>query len=155
MKISDQLKLIQSSLVDWQRANKASIEIARDIVHVFGLLTTSPGACRVAIVFREEVKRGEYEETGMVDRKYWLVISQGRSLKLNPADQLTEGHAGGKPLYDLGEELREELRAFEFDQDTTEVTPDYKGTYPFEADGWLIAANYLEFTIGTQLPAVA
>jgi hypothetical protein len=155
MKISAQLKLIQSSLVDWQRANAASVEIAKDIVHVFGLLTTKPGTVRVAIVFREEIKRGEFEETGFVDRKFWLVVSQGRSLKLNPSDQLTEGQAGGKPLYDLVEEIREQARALEFDAETTEVTPDYKGTFPFEADGWLIAANYIEITIGTQLPAVA
>jgi hypothetical protein len=152
MTIADQCKAVRDVFKDWSQANAGQVEIAKDIVHVFGMLTQKPGTARAVVVFRDEVKRGVFEETGMVDRKFWVVVSQGRSLKLQPADQMVEGSAGGKALYDLTEDARDVVRGISFEADTTEVTPDFKGIYAFEADGWLIAANYIEFTIGTILP---
>lgn len=152
MTIGEQLQFIQQQLRPWADDTKGRLEIAADPVHLLGLLAVSPGAARIVILFDGEEKRGEYEETGRVDRKFLVTVSRGRGFKLDPGDALIEGAAGGKPLYDLVEEGRELVRALVFDRETTEGMPDYKATRRVQLEELTVDAYQIEFTIGTQLP---
>jgi hypothetical protein len=154
MTIKNQLLAIQTALADWTTTNTGKSFIASDPYHIVFLLLQAPGAMRVCILFHAEQKRGEYEESGMVDRTYWVVISLGRGMKLAPGASLTEGVSGGKPMFDLCEDAREIIRGIQFDS-STEVTPNWKGMEPFPIPGYLTDAYRLEFSIGCQLKAVS
>lgn len=154
MTIAEQIKLVKKALEDWGGGAKATVAIAQHPIDFFTQLRTGPGKLRAVIMFRGEDKRGEYEEAGVVDRKFWIGLSRGKGLQLNQAEALIDESGAGPALYDLIEEVRQVVRGLEFAQDTTEVTPDYKGFNPFEVEGWLLDAYNLEFWIGTQLPGV-
>jgi hypothetical protein len=153
MKISDQLNSIRDAIKPWAQQNQGKVEIARSLVHLYGLLSTSPGGFRAAIQVKGEDKRGEHEEASMVDREFWVAFSFGQSMQLNKGEALVEGQAGGRPLADLAEELRDQIRACQMDG-TTEVYLDYKGCHELTdiADGFNVDGFYLRFTIGTLLP---
>jgi hypothetical protein len=151
--IKDQLLAIQTALTRWTGDNKGKLFIASDPYHIVFLLLQAPGAMRVCILFHAEMKRGEHEESGMVDRTYWVVISRGQGMKLAPGASLTEGVSGGtKAMFDLCDEGREIIRGIEFDS-STEVSPNWKGMEPFPIPGYLTDAYRLEFSIGCQLDA--
>ncbi len=150
MTIAEQLNFIADALKPWAEETKTRIEIALDPLHVIGLISTAPGAARVILMFDGEDKRGEFEESGRVDRKFLLVVSRGRGLTLQPGDALTQGVAGGKPLYDLIEEAREMVRALRFDE--AETIPNYLATRRLTLGDNLVDAYQIEFSIGTQLP---
>jgi hypothetical protein len=152
MTISEQLKFVKEQLAPWAAEVKGRVEIAADAVHLLGILATTPGAPRVVILFDGEEKRGEFEELGRVDRKFMVVVSRGRGFKLDPGGALTEGVAGGKPLYDLYEECREMVRAMVFDRETTEGIPNFTGGSRFSLEEATVDALQINFTIGVQLP---
>lgn len=152
MTIREQLKFIAAQLQPWAGECKGRVEIAADAVHLFGILATTPGAPRVVVLFDGEDKRGDYEELGKVDRKFMIVVSRGRGFVLNPGQSLTDGMAGGKPLYDLCEEGREMLRALVFDRTTTDGLPNYTGMSRLQMEGLNVDAYQINFMIGVQLP---
>jgi len=159
MKIAAQTNYIRDSVAAWAAANNGKGEVARNMIHWFGVLATAPGGFRFAVKFKGEGKRGEFEEASMFDRKFWIGFSYGQSLQLEKGDALTKGQAGGRPLFDLVEELRDVIRGFQFDPNTTEVSPNYTGAHELieAAPDWaMIDGFYLEFTIGTiaHLPTV-
>jgi hypothetical protein len=150
MTIGEQLIFIRAGLRAWVEDIKGRVEVAADPLHALGLLATAPGAPRVVVMFDAEVKRGDFEETGRVDRQYLLIVSRGRGFKLDPGDALLEGVAGGKPLYDLVEEGREVIRALVFTED--ESTPNYLAARRVKLEDLTVDAYQLEFSVGTQLP---
>lgn len=154
MTIAAQLKQTRDTIADWARANRGRVVVASDLYHLVYLLRQSPGTLLAAILFHGEAKRGDIEERGAVDRTFWVVITRGQGLKIEPGASLTDGVAGGKPMFDLIEEAREMIRGLSFDADTTEVSVNYLGCEPFAADGFLVDAQKLTFSIGVQLPAV-
>lgn len=154
MTIAAQLKQIHDALEAWAQSNGGQVWIASDPYQLASMLRESPGAVRAVVMFHSEGKRGDYEERGAVDRTFWLAISRGQGLKLDPGASLVEGVAGGKPLFDLVEEAREILRALSFDSDTTEVSINYTLTEPLSLEGFLMDSYRLEFSIGVQLPGV-
>lgn len=154
MTIGEHLKFIAAALTDWAQESKGRVEIAADPVHLLGLLGTSPGSPRCVVMFDGEDKRGDFEESGAVDRKFLVVVSRGRGFTLNPGDALTEGSAGGKPLYDLIEEGRETVRGLRFTAEgALETLPDYKGTRRLQVEEATVDAYQIEFTTGLLLPA--
>lgn len=152
MTIGEQLQQIKTSFDTWAKQSKAKVQIASDFVHLVSLLTTSPGDLRVLILFDSEIKRGDYEETGRVDRKFLFVLSRGKSFRMDTGSALLEGSAGGQPLYDLIEEAREVGRLIRFSAETTEEIPNYQGASRLQIDGIITDSHQLEFSIGTQLP---
>lgn len=152
MTIVEQLKQIAAQLQPWATQENGRVEIAADAIHLLGILATKPGAPRVVVMFDAEEKFGEYEELGKVTRRFMIVISRGRGFALNPGDNLTEGTAGGKPLYELVEECREVLRAIVFDRTTTNGIPDYLSTIRFSLEENAVDAYQLNLAIITQLP---
>jgi hypothetical protein len=150
MTIAQQLKLIKSSLDPWAQSNKGKMFIAADLVDLFTLLRTPPGGVRGLVMFHSELKRGEYEESGMVDRTFWVTLSRGRSMKLSRGDDLVSPD-GGPPLFDLVESARQVVRDIAFDS-STEVYPNFRGISPFNIEGFLMDSYTIEFSIGVQLP---
>ncbi len=152
MTIAEQLKFVAAQLKPWADEVKGRVEIAADAIHLLGILATSPGSPRCVILFDAEDKRGEYEELGRVDRKFMVVVSRGRGFALDPGQSLTEGVAGGRPLYDLVEQCREMVRGMVFNRETTEGVPIYTGTARFSLEENAVDAYQINFSIGTQLP---
>lgn len=161
MTIATQLKIIRDALDKWARTRKGHAHIAGDPYDMFSMLRMTPGGIRVVVMFHSELKRGEYEESGFVDRTFWVGLSRGRGMKLTPGQDMVEQSAGGPPLFDLIEEARQAIRNISFESTldigalraTTEDYPNYKGTNPFQMEGYLMDAYNLEFSIGVQLPA--
>lgn len=145
---------MSAALDAWAKATEKGgyAEVASDPFHLLGLLSLRPGNVRATVLFTAENKRGELEETSMVDRGFAVIISRGRGLTLEPSASLVKGNAGGEPLFDLAESARDVVRGLSFEGDTTEVTPNYTGTEIFAVDGKAIDAYQLNFQIGTLLP---
>lgn len=162
MKIREQFQTLHAALDTWARERGGLCEIASDPFHLLALLQHKPGGIRAAILFAGEIKRGDFEETGAVDRNFSVILSRGRALTAEPSDSLMkESASGGAPLFDLVEQARDIVRAIQFEdtgavpleQLTTEVTPNYLGAEVFAVDGKPLDAYQLNFQIGTQLPA--
>lgn len=156
-----QLIALKAALVIWGGPLGAQIDVGACISELFGMFAEgAPQGLRVKILFAGETKRGEFEEAGMVDRNFTIVMKTPKSMA-READDTKESNAT-RPPYDLVESLRDALRAVQFgDPDnadgtnTTEVTPDYKGTGIFQTPTQGAVDGYqLDISIGTQLPAI-
>lgn len=153
--------MVRDTLQTWAVENGGGAEIVSDPFHLLAMLMTKPAGFRAYVLFVGEAKRGEYEETGAVDRNFGVIISRNRGLTVNPGDALVKGET---PLFELVEGARNAVRSIQFEdtlavplnQLTTEVTPNYLGCEPFPApDGKMVDAYQLNFAIGSQLPAAA
>lgn len=163
MTVAQQTKAIVLALRDWCRANSGSVFVATDLLHLLDQLRSKPGAPRLGILFFEQQPRDpDRSENGRLDNTFKIVISRGRSLKLEPGQSLTEGSAGGKPMFDLVEEAREIILALRLD-DRDPETPDtpgsingedtipvYKGASLFEVQGMLLDAMELRVSLAAQ-----
>lgn len=155
MKISEILEAMRIALAEWAKPLKGTVQVAGDPFHLFSLLAAKPGSVRVCLLADSGQKRGEYEEAGQEDSAFVVVVSRGRGFPLDPGASLQTGSAGGAPLFDLVEQIRDVVRGIDVDPEATEFTFDFKrwGKYspPFES---LTDAYQLEFTIGRQLPGI-
>lgn len=155
MKIREQIERVLKSVGPWAQGEKGTAEIASDPFHLFGILMENPGGLRVLVMFKEETKRGDFEELGVVDRSFTVVLSRTKPMFVNAAEGLIKPSAGGKAMFDLVEGCRDVIRGVQFDEGTTEVTPDFRSAGPMPMpDGVVSDAFAIEFGIGTQLPAV-
>jgi len=153
MTIDGQIRLLLKALEPWVAANAGSVKVANDKPHLFQLLGTNPGAPRAAVYFVEEKPRSRRFDdiAGRVDRKFWVCISRGRGFNAELGKSLTEGVAGGKPMFILVEEAREEVRGSR-QEDIDETRPYYKGTYPIELEGATVDAYYVEVVLAADIP---
>jgi hypothetical protein len=153
MTIDGQTKLLLKALEPWAAANAGSIKVANDKPHLFQLLGTSPGAPRAAVYFVEEKPRSKKfnDIAGRVDRKFWVCVSRGRGFNAELGRSLTEGVAGGKPMFILVEEAREEVRGIR-QEDIDEARPYYRGTQPIELEGATVDAYYIEIILAADIP---
>lgn len=155
MKTSDDLIFLRTQLAKWASPFSGTVEIASDIVHLFALLSIKPGGFRIAVKWKGEDKRGEYEEAGMVDARYWVCLSFGNSMLLNKGSALAEPSGGGDPWADTVEACRDFIRGLQFDPASTEAGPNYLGVHELIdiSPEFLVDGYYLEFLIGKLLPA--
>ena len=153
MTIKEQMWLLLKTLEPWAAANAGSVKVANDKPHLFQLLGASPGAPRAAVYFVEERPRSRRfdDVVGRVDRKFWICISRGRGFNADPGKSLTEGVAGGKPMFVLVEEAREEARGARQD-DIDESRPYYQGTYPIHLEDATVDAYYIEVVLAADIP---
>jgi hypothetical protein len=153
MTIEGQTKLLLKAVEPWAAANAGSVKVANDKPHLFQLLGASPGAPRAAIYFVEEKPRSKKfnDLAGRVDRKFWVCISRGRGFNAELGRSLTEGVAGGKPMFILVEEAREEVRGVR-QPDIDEARPYYKGTHPIELASATVDAYYVEVILAADIP---
>lgn len=154
MTIAAQMKLIRDTLAAAVRPDGGTVFVAGDPYQLVTMLRETTKGVRVGVLFSSEEKRGDYEERGAVDREFWVIASRGQGLKLEPGASLVDGAAGGRPLFDIMETLRQAIRGISFDAETTEVTPDFRGIKTFNTEGYLVDAYQLTFTIGSQLVAI-
>lgn len=151
-RIKEQCEGIRAALDG--RLDGAKAYIATDFVNAWEILLNKPGTCKVAILFESEKARVNFaggDITGRVNRYIDVMISRGRGLKDVRSDNLTEGVGGGKPLFELAEDMRDILRCLRFDPVTDEV-PDYIGLERWGKDeGFNIDAFKCSIWIGTQL----
>ena len=147
------LRFLQSSLKQWADDHGGTVEIAADIVHLFALLSIKPGGFRVGLKAKGEDKRGELEEVGFVDRKYWVCLSFGQSMQLNKGQAMVKGPGGGEAWGDIIDSCRDWLRGLSFEPTTTEVGPNYTGWHELIEihPDFLVDGVYIEFTIGQML----
>lgn len=153
MTITEQLLALRESFAEWAQGYRGgTAEVASDPFHLFALLAAKPGAVRACLFFKEELKRGEHEEAGVVDRTFVAVISRGRGFQREPADSLIVDGRPGTPLFEIVEDARQLIRSFEFPADVTEVRPDVKRIELFPMPGDAVVDAYqIEFSIGCQL----
>src|ERR1700743_1532202 len=117
MTIDGQTRLLLKALEPWAAANAGSVKVANDKPHLFQLLGASPGAPRAAIYFAgERARSGKFNDVaGRMDRKFLICISRGRGFNAKLGKSLIDGVAGGKPMFVLLEEAREEVRGVRLD----------------------------------------
>lgn len=153
MTIDGQTRLLLKALEPWAVANAGTVKVANDKPHLFQLLGAGPGAPRAAVYFVEERPRSRRfnDLAGRVDRKFWICISRGRGFNSRLGRSLTEGVAGGKPMFTLVEEAREEVRSVRQD-DIDETRPYYQGAYPIELPDATVDAYYLELVLAAEIP---
>lgn len=158
MLIKDQLKQLRQDSLEWTKKNPGSVALASSLNDLLNQLAleTAPGKVAVIILFYDEKKRGEYEESGVVDRTFWIAMTIGAGLKADASARLTDGSAGADPLYQLAEDFRDKvIRSTSFSADTTEVTPNYKGMEPLTVNNITLTDTVkLEFSIGVQMPGI-
>ena len=86
--------------------------------------------------FDAEVKRGEYEESGRVDRKFLVIVSRGRGFTFDPGDSLTAGFGLAEDegfTARLGAEL---ARRF-FDEGTRPVLLAFSTSFSICRTAWM------------------
>ena len=151
-KIREQAEGIRQELDG--KIDGAKAYIASDFVHAWEILLNKPGTCKIAILFEDEKARVNFaggDITGRVNRYFDIMISRGRGLKDIRSGNLTEGAGGGRPLFDLAEEMRDILRLMRFNP-VTDEPPDYVGMGRWGKDeGFNIDAFKCSIWIGTQL----
>jgi hypothetical protein len=152
MTIAEQMQRFHAALAPWAQERGGTAAKAFDQVHALELLQLKPGGLLVAVMFESEDPRGENDELGRVDRNFKVIVSRGRGFRLDTGESLVEQTSGGPPMFDLVEEAREVARRIRFNEDTTEVNPEYKGSGPFTVEGFVLDAFEVRFSIGTQIP---
>ncbi len=155
MTVDEQTKLLLKALEPWAADNGGSLKVASDKAHLFQLLGTSPGAPRAAVFFVEERPRSRNfgDVAGKVDRKFWICLSRGRGFSAELGKSLTEGVAGGKPMFVLVEQAREQARGIRLDDQTADDNrPVYQGIFPIEFEAATVDAYYVEITLAADIP---
>jgi len=157
MTISSILRQTRDPVDAWAVPQKGKSYIALNLNHFFEILSIKPGGFRVAIHWIAERPRGDVAETGHVDEHFYIAMSWGKSLQINTGEVMVKGDAGGQPVSDLAEALRDVLRAIPFDSQTTEGHANYLGAFPLLNinPGFAIDGIYLEISLGNQLPPPA
>ncbi len=90
---------------------------------------------------------------GKVDRKFWICLSRGRGFSAELGKSLTEGVAGGKPMFVLVEQAREQARGIRLDDQTADDNrPVYQGIFPIEFEAATVDAYYVEITLAADIP---
>ena len=157
--IKDKVLALQSLLSG--KIENAPAFVASDKVHAWEILKNSPGTCKIAVGFEGEKARVNFpggDITGRANQNLYAIISRGRGLALNRSDNLVSGAGGGSPLFDLAEQMRNQMRLVRFDAQTDEV-PDYVSLDDWGMEmiftGTLIDAFICRIWVGTQLPLAA
>jgi hypothetical protein len=130
------------------------VKVANNKPLLFQILGASPGAPRAAIFFVNEIPRSQFADVGgKMDRNFWVVVSRGIGFNPEAGMSLTEGVAGGRPMFELAEEAREIVRGIRLeDQGPDDNKPVYKGIFPIEFEGVTVDALYVDFTLSADTP---
>ena len=156
MTIRDQSNLILEALAAWAAPRAGRAFIASDVIDCIEQLRLKPGVPAIALLWVDETPRGENEFLGRVDRTFKAVVSRSRGLKLQSGESLTQGSAGGPPMFDLVEEARELILSLRLPTEEGDVlgedtVPCYKGSSPFEVQGLILDAIEIKFTLAAQI----
>lgn len=132
--------------------------VCNDLTHMWAALLQGPTQLRILCVYLGETIRNTGTPgpaiLGMVDRRFGIVVTRGRSLQINRGDSLTMDNAVGAPLFDIVEECRDICRGLLFDPAWTERTIDFSSvsTFNTEGNGVIVDAYQVDFSVGCLLP---
>ena len=154
MTIKEQMEMVQDALNVWHKGVGGSCKIANDEPNLFQILGEAPGAPRTAILFDEEDPRDAENNdiSGRVDRKFIIAVSRGRGFKLELGKTLTEGVAGGLPMFELVEQSREILRKLRVTEVPEESVPRYYGSKRLQFQGITTDAYAVTIGLPAQIP---
>lgn len=154
MNLSGQAKLVMEALESWAKSSGGRAFIAADALDCIDQLRLKPGRASAALLWNTEEPRG-LEVLGRVDDSWKVVVSRGRSMKLQAGEALIEGAAGGPPMFELVEAVRDVVLALrlppEEQFDDAELIPVYRGSGPFEVNGLLLDAVEIRFALAAQI----
>lgn len=153
--IAEQAKLILAAIQDNLLGADVRAFVASDPIDCLDRLRMKPGVGSCAVLWVSEEPR-EPEFLGRVDETWKVVVSRGRSLKLQPGDSLIEGAAGGPPMFELVETIRNAVLSLRMPAEDgfggADLVPAYRGSGPFEVNGMLLDAVEIRFTLAGQIP---
>jgi hypothetical protein len=150
MSTQSNLILLKGQLEGWAKARKGTVAICETYSEVFGVLSTKPSGFRAAIKAVAETPR-DFEEAPLFDRQYWVYLSHGQSMQLQPGENWVRGQAGGEAWGKTVDSCVNFIRKLNFGP-TTEENPNYKGWRDITAvhPGLMIEGIVIEFTIGCE-----
>lgn len=153
MTIREQAKVVEAALQQWAKSSGARVFVAADELDCIEQFRLKPGKPSAAVLWQAEEPQGEHPEEGKVLRTFKIVMSRGRSLKLQPGESLTEGAAGGEAMLDLVEQGREVARGLRMEDQEGELQlPVYQGSGAFQVNGYLLDAIELRFGLYADIP---
>ena len=154
MTIREQVKLVGTALEAWSKANRGRVFVASDTIDCLEQLRARPGTPTCAILWNGRDTVGDMDRLGKKANTFKVVVSRGRSLRIVAGESLTEGAAGGEPMFDLVEQaeavvlgVRQEVGE---DDDPEDAIPVHEGTGPFEVNGMLLDAMEIRFSLVSQ-----
>lgn len=153
MTIREQMNLVVSALAAQLATVKGRAFPAGDVIHLLDELRLKPGAPSAGVLFWTEDPVGELPELGKVLRGFKVVLSRSKGFKLVSGESLTEGSAGGPPMFDLVELARTTVLDLRMEDEQGELQlPTYQGTGPFEVSGLVLDAYEIKFALYAQNP---
>ena len=149
--IKDQILFLVDTFNGWAQQQMGGTAIAvPDLEAAWSTIKSGPGRPQVLVLLDGEEPRVNFaggEVTGMVERGFSVIIQRGRGLSAERGASLTDGSGGGRPLYDLVDELVELVRSTMVGD---EKTCYYKGFNQFGQEfGMLSDAYRIRFAAGT------
>ena len=136
------------------KIDDATAYLCNGQIHAQEILRNNPGTPKIAVGFSKGQARVNLpggDITGRENEYFYAIISRGRGLSQDRADNIFDGVEGGKPLLQDAEILRDLLRAIRFDPISDEQ-PDYVSIEEwgvpqgFNMDGFKIT-----IWVGTQM----
>jgi hypothetical protein len=136
------------------KIDDATAYLCNGQIHAQEILRNNPGTPKIAVGFSKGQARVNFpggDITGRENEYFYAIISRGRGLSQDRADNIFDGVEGGKPLLQDAEILRDLLRAIRFDPISDEQ-PDYVSIEEwgvpqgFNMDGFKIT-----IWVGTQM----
>lgn len=146
-----QLEALKKVLEPLTRQYGGSVHVAHDQLHLFKILGETPGAPRWGLYLAGETPRNadRADIEVRLDRKFWVCLSRGYDLESYPGKSLTEGIAGGSPLFEILRATKLALRG-QIIGTPDEPVPYYLGYEVFTFEGMKLDAYKLTLTIATD-----
>lgn len=139
------------------------VSVAKDPFNVYEQLTQGPDGTLIVLHWDGDASAGQSRMSPIVDNRIEVYVGRNRGLTLNPNESLLKKDLvyGGNPLYESASDVREHLRAFDFntvasvDETQHERSLSYAGAESVALpEGLPMAATKLTFTLITSLPAI-
>lgn len=156
MTIADQLLLIRAGLYQWATALGGMAQICSDMHHMWMQAWVKSDTPRLLICYVGEDIRGPFSiaaATHRVDRTFNVMITRGRGFNPARGDSLVQTVGDAEPLFKLVEEVRELIRTMGGISEENPV--DFKNVRSFPLGEVIIDAYVIEFSVATDLPALA
>jgi hypothetical protein len=157
MTINQIITKVRNSCDAWIQSEGGKAYVASGFFDCWEFLSNKPGSAKIGVYAVRGTPRNNFPQgsnlTRREDEHFKVVISRGRGLQSYRSANLTDGSSGGRPLYDLLDDLRMVVMNILFDPITTERPHEYLGWSEWgKEQGVDIDAYELNFSIGNQLP---
>lgn len=158
MTISEQATNIVGVMQKWMQTVKGDVEVCYDLRQMWEVASQASDKVRVLITYGGEEIRGEFAQAailGRVDRKWIVALVRGRGFNTTPGLALATSQQNAPAFYDQLDTFRDILRSIYFDPNFCENPVDFRNIRPIAyGDETPLNGYMVEFTVGTQLPAL-